>query len=268
MNLEKRRPVNIEWVGSPNFRKQIGVAKKFAVLHWMVGTLSGTDASFAKQSFKVATNYGIEDTQIHQYVADADYAFGSGTVPANSLGISIEHSGGDLVNGARRHPSPATHETSALLLAYLSRKHGWGHLSVGRNVFLHKDFVSTECPGSLDVRHIVERANTLLGNATLDAAYSTESDWREAQIVVDGVFGPQTVSKLQWVLGFRGPYIDGQFGPVTVKKCQSYLGQVADGHFGPVSTRALQRHLGVVVDGNWGSQTTTALQIHLNSGRF
>ena len=78
---------NIKWVGSPNFRRQIGVKKKFIVLHWIVGTLASADRIFQSNTRKVATNYGVGPKVIHQYVKDSDYAFGSGPAYANKFGI-------------------------------------------------------------------------------------------------------------------------------------------------------------------------------------
>lgn len=83
------------------------------------------------------------------------------------------------------------------------------------------------------------------------------------RVVVDGVFGAQTIRALQKRLGQMQ---DGSFGPVTKRALQRYLGQVEDGNFGPVSTKALQRRIGATVDGDWGSQTTTLLQRALNAG--
>lgn len=154
--------MNIKWVGSPNFRSQKNVAKKFIVLHWMVGTLAGTDSVFQNASRRVATNYGIQDTKVHQYVKDGDYAFGSGTRHANKFGISIEHEGGQMLkSGVRKKPTKLTHNTSAELCAKIAREHGLGVLKVGVNVFPHNKFVATQCPGSLDMEYIANKANEI-----------------------------------------------------------------------------------------------------------
>src|SRR5690606_9090952 len=110
----------------------------------------------------VATNYGIENGSIHQYVADKDYAYGSGDTWANSRGISIEHAGGWLLpDGSRMKPTMETHESSAQLIAYLSELYGWGELRVGVNIFPHNHYVATMCPGSLDMYWLAARANEI-----------------------------------------------------------------------------------------------------------
>ncbi len=96
------------------------------------------------------------------------------------------------------------------------------------------------------------------------------------RIVVDGKFGPQTITRLQKVLGQKQ---DGDFGPVSRKALQRHLGQKQDGDIGEVTISALQRKVSAKVDGKWGiasrvpppgekSQTTERLQQALNAGRF
>lgn len=154
--------LKIKWIGSPNFRKQSGVDKKFIVLHWMVGSLAGTDRVFQDAKRKVATNYGIEENKVHQYVKDEDFAFGSGTTHANKYGISIEHEGGWMQkDGTRKKPTRGTLDTSAILCAKIAREHKLGKLKLNVNVFGHNHFVATQCPGSLDMDYIIKRANEI-----------------------------------------------------------------------------------------------------------
>lgn len=129
----------------------------------MAGTLEGTARTFANPKTKVSTHYGIADNKVHQYVDEKDYAFGNGHTEANKTSISIEHEGGYLLkDGSRKKPTPATHETSAQLCAEISKRHGLGKLKVGKNIFPHKHWVATACPGTLDLAVIVKRANEIL----------------------------------------------------------------------------------------------------------
>jgi hypothetical protein len=152
-----------EWIGSPNFDEQNGVKPQFYVIHWMVGHLAGTDRAFQNPSYEVATHYGIEGNELHQYVEEGDKAWGNGHPHANKFGISVEHAGGwTQPDGSLAKPSPETHATSARLLAHLSQKYGWGELKKGVNVFEHNDFSATACPGSTDVEGIIAEANRIL----------------------------------------------------------------------------------------------------------
>jgi hypothetical protein len=160
---------NIEWKGSPNFKPQSGVKKKFIVFHWIVGTLNGATAHFQNAKAKVATNYGVGEGRIHQYVKDGDYAFGSGNTAANRDGISIEHEGGWLLKtGVRKVPTKKTLQTSAWLCAKIAREHNLGELIPNVNAFPHSKYVATQCPGTLDWQWICAEANRI--NAELALA--------------------------------------------------------------------------------------------------
>lgn len=274
--------VNVTWIGSPNYRAQTGITPQFAVMHWMVGYLSSTDAIFQIAARRVSTNYGIEDGVIHQYVRDGDYAFGSGNTRANTYGISIEHSGGNLVNGSRRQPSQATVESSAQLLAALAQRYGWGTLVLGRNVFRHSDFVSTECSGSLQVDQIIARANQIGGNAggivptsgdqaAVGGAYVEAAPVATYQMLlnkaghsldVDGIKGPATTQAVKAFQASKGLTVDGLVGPATLAALQAASsGRLdVDGIWGAATTKALQRALGIPADGIRGPQTNAAIQ--------
>lgn len=266
--------VSSTFIKSPNFRSQAAGQKKFIVLHWMVGNLRGTDSAFQRASYKVATHYGIEGDVIHQYVLEKDYAFASGTAYANRHGVAIEHAGGWLLpNGTRFKPSEATHETSAQLCAAISRSQGLGRLVLGQNVFGHNKFVATQCPGTLDMQWIVNRANQILGvgggTPVTSAPAAPTGPALQVPVIggitIDGVFGDQSQKALQRVLGVT---VDGIWGNQSENALQRFLGVKVDGIFGSVSIKALQRHLGVTVDGDWGTQTTKALQTALGNGTF
>lgn len=154
---------NIEWKGSPNYNKQFGVKKKFIVFHWIVGTLDSATAHFANPKAKSATNYGVGEGRIHQYVKDKDYAYGSGDYEANKYGISIEHEGGWLLADKknRKKPTKKTLQTSAWLCAKIAREHKMGKLVPFKNAFPHKHYVNTACPGTLDWKWICEEANRI-----------------------------------------------------------------------------------------------------------
>lgn len=268
---------NVVWIGSPNFRAQSGVAKRHIDLHWMVGHLAGTDRIFADASYEVATNYGIEDGVIHQYVQEDDYAFGTGNTYANTYGVSIEHAGGwVLADGVTRMtPTAATHESSAQLVADIARRWGWTSLVLGVNVFGHNHWINTECPGTLDMAWIVARANQLLGQGGAPGAVNAgtntsgngfdygagagEAAWRGIQtwlkaewgytLTIDGDPGEGTWSALQRYLAAKWEYtgdIDGEPGALSwsaaqrwLKAAHGYTGAI-DGDPGPLTFAALQ----------------------------
>lgn len=160
---------------SPNHREQNGIEKTSITLHWMVGTLAGTDRHFANPKSRVATHYGIQGDKVHQYVAEKDYAFANGDKHANQTSISIEHEGGQMLkSGKRKKPTKKTHNTSAVLCAEIALRHNLGKLELGKNVFPHNHWVATACPGSLDIEYIINEANKMIEAKHLDGKEKEE----------------------------------------------------------------------------------------------
>ena len=107
-------------------------------------------------------------------------------------------------------------------------------------------------PGSVDVPAVVPSLSVI----------TTTAPAKPGPLVVDGAFGPQTVRRLQAVIGAA---VDGQWGPASRRKLQAWLGVTTDGIVGPITVKALQRRVGSYPDGAWGPATTKALQRYLNA---
>jgi len=275
--------VAIKWVGSPNFKAQNGVAKTFITMHWMVGTLRSTDSAFNSGRAASAT-YGVGESEIHQYVNEKDYPFSDGNTYANQHTISIEHEGGYLLaDGTRKNPSPAVQELSAQLVADIARRHNFGKLVLGTNIFPHSHWVATACPGSLNLNGIIARANELLGNpnapitganagssassygeATSVATYQALLNKQGYNLAVDGQKGPLTTAAIRDFQSKHGLEVDGLVGPLTLGALGGTVANsgklTVDGQWGALTTKALQRALGVTADGQIGPQTIKALQ--------
>lgn len=109
----------------------------------------------------------------------------------------------------------------------------------------------------------------------------------DGKLIIDGEFGPLTISALQKQLQKNGFYtdyiIDGDFGYYTKCELQKYLQYkgfykdcLIDGYFGYLSVIGLQEYLhklnyytdDYLIDGYWGMYTTIALQRSLNDNKF
>jgi len=150
--------MNIQWVGcsDQNFGKGRGGNNVgLIVLHWIVGTLSSADATFANPTRQASAHYGIGGSEVHQYVKEEDTAWHCGNLTKNKQSIGIEHEGGpDLP------VSEATVLTSIQLVADICRRYNLP--ADADHIKRHSDIKSTQCPGALPVERIIQEANKLL----------------------------------------------------------------------------------------------------------
>lgn len=146
------------WVGARHFsRGREGNTWDYIVIHISeCPTLSAIDNTFWGTR-RASAHFGVGAGQIHQYVSLADTAWAVGNWPWNTRSISIEH-----VGTTSRPPSRATLDTSAQLMCALAKQKGWTRLVLGQNVGIHKWYVATSCPATLDVTYLVSKANQLL----------------------------------------------------------------------------------------------------------
>lgn len=161
-----------------------------AVLHWMVGYLPGTDATFRNPATGYATNEGIgtmdggRTWEIHQYVGEDEVAWGNGNDDLNDRAESIELAN-DRAWGPVSKPPSEVHELAARRLADLAIRHNWfvgdrvqlvlgdwpDHDFYGRrvpgfgtafNVITHRSVALKDCPGTTDIWWIVDRGNQII----------------------------------------------------------------------------------------------------------
>lgn len=153
-------PVSINFVGCASDNYMVGRDGhpiKQITIHWMDGTLAGTDSWFHNPSSKVSAHYGIADKIVHQYVKDTDTSYGAGNWGVNLETINIEH------EGSPTHPiTEETYQTSAHLIAELCQKYAIpcdrDHIRKHSEVSLHP----TACPGTLDIDKLVQLAYNIL----------------------------------------------------------------------------------------------------------
>lgn len=127
------------------------------IVHWMVGTLASTDATFQNPTRLASAHYGIEDDEIHQYVQEQDTAWHASNLTINRESIGIEHSGGNLLpDGTRRKPSELTHQTSGKLIGEICRRY---NIPIdNEHILPHNKYSNTQCPGTLDIPLLISIA--------------------------------------------------------------------------------------------------------------
>ena len=118
------------------------------VLHHNGGTLTTEQCYQVWQTREASAHYQVEITgRIGQLVNDSDTAWHAGDLNANQTSIGIEHANNALAPNWT--VSDATLDAGAHLVAAICRYYGLGRPVWGQNVFGHKNFYATDCPGAL-----------------------------------------------------------------------------------------------------------------------
>ena len=118
------------------------------VLHHNGGALTTEQCYQVWQTREASAHYQVEITgRIGQLVNDSDTAWHAGNQDANQTSIGIEHANNALAPNWT--VSDATLDAGAHLVAALCRYYNLGRPAWGQNVFGHKNFYATDCPGAL-----------------------------------------------------------------------------------------------------------------------
>lgn len=118
------------------------------VLHHNAGRLSIQDCWNVWQTRQASAHYQVDvNGRIGQLVWDRDTAWHAGNWEANCTSIGIEHANNHIGNPWTI--SDATLENGAHLVAALCVYYKLGRPEWGKNVFGHKNFAATSCPGEI-----------------------------------------------------------------------------------------------------------------------
>lgn len=157
-----------DWEAANNTTGYRGAPQGFCIHHSAGTTLDIVPTFLANMT---SAHYGIKLDKVRQFVTDTYGAWATGNTWANASLLHIE-----CVNSAGEPDWPVAEETVDTLVVFLAdkcREHGFGRLAVGDNLFGHKDFYNTFCPGALYER-LDEIANRV--NALLDSGAESEDD--------------------------------------------------------------------------------------------
>lgn len=164
------------------------------VLHHNGGTLTTEQCWQVWQTREASAHYQVEVSgRIGQLVNDSDTAWHAGNQDVNQTSIGIEHANNAL--SPAWTVSDATLDAGAHLVAALCRYYNLGRPVWGQNVFGHKSFYATDCPGALAGTQnaaYMERANyyydNLTGGTPSDTTTPSEEDMPTAQEIATAVW--------------------------------------------------------------------------------
>ncbi|MCA1565816.1 MAG: N-acetylmuramoyl-L-alanine amidase [Acidobacteria bacterium] len=156
--------LQMTWVPSPNYTEGRYQNISRVIIHWMAGTLAGTDATFTNSVTETSAHYGIENDVVHQYVVESNTAWHS--LAANPFSIGIEHSA-----APGRLASSATYAKSIELCADICRRYGLTEADIEP----HNKYVRTQCPGTIELERI--KAGVALALRGEEMIENTQADW-------------------------------------------------------------------------------------------
>lgn len=118
---------------------------EFVVVHYNAGNLTVDGCWSVWQTREASAHYQVEDDgTIGQLVYDSNTAWHASSWDANCKSIGIEHA--NMSDGTI---TEATLDNGAHLVAAVCRYYGLGRPEWLRNVFPHRHFAATSCPGQI-----------------------------------------------------------------------------------------------------------------------
>lgn len=266
------------------------------VVHYNAGNLTVEGCYSVWQSREASAHYQVQSNgRIGQLVWDRDTAWHASNWQANISSIGIEHANIDGGYITEQCLDAGSHLVAAICKAY-----GLGRPEWLKNVFPHKYFAATSCPGQIygaqkdayiqRCQYWYDKMNG--GNPSKPSGGSTISSPQPSSnlLEVDGWWGPATTRRAQQLAGtYVDGIISGQYAPDRWrhKGCPSFrygsggstfikwfqghvLGTTADGLFGPNSINAFIRRYYSGPDGkiDGPSNSVRGFQRALNQGKF
>lgn len=132
---------------SPNYTLG-GNSCKGITIHHAAGTnFDAIGATFQNTARQTSAHWAVGPGYAQQFVDERNIAWHAGNWTGNSSTIGIEclNSSGDPYWGV----ADETIQTLAELMAQIARRHGMGRLQRNGNVWGHRDWSATYCPGVL-----------------------------------------------------------------------------------------------------------------------
>lgn len=220
-------------------------------VHHMAGIMSAGQCGgiFQRPGRGGSSNYGIGvGGEVACYVDEDNMAWCDGNRQSNRTTVSIETSNSSI--GGDWPVSDASYNTLCKLVADIAKRNGLGTLVVGKNLFGHKDFAPTACPGPYlysRLNDIANRANAINGGSPSPSPVPTPAPSA-------GFLPP----KGYWGLGDNDARV-GQLAYFMRSVFPLYTPKSALGdYYGPNiknSIREFQRRNGLEADGNTGPIT-------------
>lgn len=244
------------------------------IVHYNAGNLTVEGCYSVWQSRAASAHYQVEDGgRIGQLVWDSDTAWHAGNWAANCSSIGIEHA-----NRSDGTISEACLDNGAHLVAAICKYYGLGRPEWLKNVFPHKYFAATSCPGQIYgsqkdayiqraqqwYDNMVNGAAAPSGGASTPAPAPAPAPTPSIDLGDKRYWGPKYTKEMQRQLGTEQDGIVSRQPSVNKKYLMN--ADTASWQFtsnykgGSAMVKALQRKVGAGVDGWMGKETVTKMQ--------
>ena len=150
---------------------------KIVIHHAATTNFDGIGSTFKNAAYGVSAHYGVgRNNNVDQYVDEKDTAWHAGNWDANCTSIGIENV--NKTGAPNWEIDDKTFNTLVELVRDIAKRNGLGKLEVGKNLFGHKDFSATACPGKLYsmLKKLADKANKGTGGGAKPTPKPTKPD--------------------------------------------------------------------------------------------
>lgn len=239
MNYENLEPDVIKLLTKHFTSGRKGRKVEFVGVHYMASNGTTETCYSTWQAREASAHYAVESSgRVGQLVYDRDTGWALGDFDANCKSINIEHA--NLADGTVTN---ACLDSGAHLIAAICKEYGLGRPQWGKNMFPHKHFMATSCPGQLY-------------GSQKDSLESAAQHWYD--VMTGAAAAPETPeTPLPAVLsGFSDLDADAWYiGAVELCVREGYLKGYGSGRFGPDD--ALTRAQAVAMIANYARADLT-----------
>lgn len=181
---------------------------KIVIHHAATTDFDGIGRTFQNASRGTSAHYGVgANNNVDQYVQEGNIAWHAGNWEANRTSIGIENV--NSTGWPEWGIADSTFATLVELVHDIAERHGLLPLKVGSNLFGHKDFRSTACPGQLYSRlqELADKVNGTGGSGDVTPSNPSNSPDQiltvGSRIVFDKVYTADDLQKINGIWQVR-----------------------------------------------------------------
>lgn len=187
---------NFAYAGNFTAGRQGQPTNKIFIHHAATTDFDGIARTFQRVGRGASAHYGVgRGGKVDRYVPEGSIAWHCGNWAYNQTSIGIENVNSS--GGPAWAVAEDTFDTLVELVRDIATRHGMLPLTVGKNLFGHKDVMATACPGVLygRLQELADRVNKGSSSSTPAPKPSRRTDEQIADAVMRGEYGNMPARK-------------------------------------------------------------------------